>query len=201
MSPLASKEEHKRFQRHVDTVLAFVEDRCVIDPEGRVTRSDVYFSYQAWCAENGRRPVAARGVYAKLLEQFPNVSPRDVTGGRGFAGRPRGRNEPREGGKEGAGEMNETTHPHNPQNPQMFLLLPSAKREIKRGGIRIRRTCGVLRVLWASPNFGHSAGAAQQTTRAVCLARTTACLLSPLRRPNRVSPSTDRMCRDHSAKE
>jgi putative DNA primase/helicase len=84
--PTSVKEEHKRFQRHVDTVLAFVEDRCVIDPEGRATRSDVYFSYQAWCAENGRRPVAAHNVYAKLMQQFPSVSPRDLTGGRGFAG-------------------------------------------------------------------------------------------------------------------
>lgn len=44
----------QRYRSDCDTVLAFIEDRCLLRPKASTEAKDVYASYREWCELNGR---------------------------------------------------------------------------------------------------------------------------------------------------
>jgi len=84
--PASVKGEAARFQEHVDTVIAFLGDSCEVDLTAWTSRRELYTAYTRWCGANGRRPLASRNVYSKLLEQLPSLTERPRQGVRGFTG-------------------------------------------------------------------------------------------------------------------
>lgn len=84
--PASVKDELTRFRSHVDTVMAFITDSCELDLSAWTPRRELYPAYTKWCAANGRRPLASRNVYAKLLEHLPSLVERPHQGVRGFTG-------------------------------------------------------------------------------------------------------------------
>lgn len=62
------------------SVMVFIADSCELDLTARTPRCELYPAYTKWCAANGRRPIASRNVYAKLLEHLPSLVERPHLG-------------------------------------------------------------------------------------------------------------------------
>lgn len=54
------------YQAEMDTFSQFLEQRCVIEPEGWITASDLYADYKAWSDEAGEKPVS-QTKFGRLL--------------------------------------------------------------------------------------------------------------------------------------
>lgn len=56
LPPRAVLEHVQAYRREMDTLAAFVEERCVLEPGASVERRDLYIAYGRWCEENGYTP-------------------------------------------------------------------------------------------------------------------------------------------------
>lgn len=63
---LAATAEYRQEQDHVGR---FIEDRCDLGAEWKVTARDLRGAYEAWCQENGERPWSARAMAPQLAER------------------------------------------------------------------------------------------------------------------------------------
>jgi putative DNA primase/helicase len=66
--PGSVAEAGRLYRERIDTVSTFVEERCLIEAEARVSRTELYAAYRTWCTENGRIPVSQQ-VFGPRLRQ------------------------------------------------------------------------------------------------------------------------------------
>ena len=58
----------KEFMAHANPLIAFIEERCVDDPEGRTPLSDFREAMKIWAKEQGTRRVPADKRLKRKLE-------------------------------------------------------------------------------------------------------------------------------------
>lgn len=63
MEPESVKATVKDYEKKNDRVGLFLEERCEMDPEARISRSDLYTAYKSWCRTNGVNPKSAQKFY------------------------------------------------------------------------------------------------------------------------------------------
>ncbi|WP_138933934.1 phage/plasmid primase, P4 family [Roseovarius arcticus] len=56
--PETIKQEAARYMVSSDMIQSFIEDECVLDPEGSVTASRLYSKYQRWSQSNGTKAIS-----------------------------------------------------------------------------------------------------------------------------------------------
>lgn len=76
----------ERFRLDADSVAAFLVERCVIEPDARVGRPDLYGVYDRWCREANRGALSRQRFNARLEELVPSVAERVVQGTRYWVG-------------------------------------------------------------------------------------------------------------------
>jgi putative DNA primase/helicase len=57
------------YRSEMDTLAAFFEDRCVIDPKATVPATPLYRSYQRWCDDSGEASESQKRFSSRLLER------------------------------------------------------------------------------------------------------------------------------------
>jgi putative DNA primase/helicase len=73
------------FRVHADSVAGFIEDECGTGADFEVVKSALARAYRAWCAENGRAPLATHRFNDRLT-QLVSVQPKTVQGTRYWRG-------------------------------------------------------------------------------------------------------------------
>lgn len=68
--PRNVRDATERFREHADPVVAFLSERCAVEPEGFVSRPALKGEYDSFCEGNGSRPLSA----IKLYEHLPNAA-------------------------------------------------------------------------------------------------------------------------------
>jgi len=68
----------KDYKGRNDTVVAFVQERCVVEKGYRISRTRWYEAYKAWCEENSLRHLSRMKAYRRLRAEF---SPSEPKGG------------------------------------------------------------------------------------------------------------------------
>jgi putative DNA primase/helicase len=66
--PDSVRAAHDRYRRAVDSVAAFVNERCELDRDHAVSRDWIRNVYDAYCANEGFKPLGRNRFYAKLRE-------------------------------------------------------------------------------------------------------------------------------------
>jgi putative DNA primase/helicase len=74
-----------------NNVHRFVAEQCYLAADGRVTKSDLYAEYAAWCRRNGEMPFGNKNFTQLMRQRHPQLAEQNVrpTGGypeRGWAG-------------------------------------------------------------------------------------------------------------------
>jgi putative DNA primase/helicase len=73
-----------QFEELGSPVREFIKDCCLIDPEARIPKADLYTKWKEWCAQNGHDHVGDLAQFSKnLIAAEPSIRP----------------SQPREGGK------------------------------------------------------------------------------------------------------
>lgn len=86
-NPESVQEAHRDYRITLDTVSAFIDDECDLHPDAFTSRKQLYNAYRHWCEDEGRKPLAAKNVYAHLRRDYRGqVDDSAQTGTRGFAG-------------------------------------------------------------------------------------------------------------------
>jgi putative DNA primase/helicase len=67
--PTEVKTATADYQREMDLVGDFLEERCTAEPARSVSRAQLYQTYSAWCEAAGERPVGTRGFAERLRER------------------------------------------------------------------------------------------------------------------------------------
>jgi putative DNA primase/helicase len=74
------------YRQDMDTVAAFLEDRCYFTPEAK-TSGELYHAYKDWCQSNGEHPMNAKALGMRLLDRSQLEQTRvGSAGSRGWAG-------------------------------------------------------------------------------------------------------------------
>jgi putative DNA primase/helicase len=60
------------FRTAVDSAAAFVFEDCVLSPEERIARPELYLAYRAWCERVTRLPLSARKFNERVKTLLPN---------------------------------------------------------------------------------------------------------------------------------
>lgn len=69
-TPGAVVEATEKYRSEQDSIGNFLADACILDPNARVTRSQLRRAYDLWCQEEGERyPLSARAFAAALRER------------------------------------------------------------------------------------------------------------------------------------
>lgn len=73
-----SKELLELYKRESSSVLTFIEDQCIIRPNVRVDRSQLYSEYKTWCQDNGFKPSSQRSFNNEIEANFKGKVWRDL---------------------------------------------------------------------------------------------------------------------------
>ena len=68
-SPAAVREATAEYRSEMDTIAAFLEDRCVIEPRASLSAKDLYAAYLDWCSENNEKAASQRTLGLKLKDR------------------------------------------------------------------------------------------------------------------------------------
>jgi len=71
--PASVEESLREYRTEVDSVAAFVGERCVVDESAKVPASALYTAYKAYCDETGAKPVSNRR-FKQRLESIANIA-------------------------------------------------------------------------------------------------------------------------------
>jgi len=80
----SSLEAIEDYQRECNSALDFLQENCAIDPNGWISRTELYDRYKAWSTDSGRKPLSHR-EFAKSLKTS-NVREVRHGDGRGWGG-------------------------------------------------------------------------------------------------------------------
>jgi putative DNA primase/helicase len=61
----------EQYKADVDSVLGFVEEACVIDPEKKCIKKVLFQAYKTWCEEWGLKSLGRTIFYRRLSEHYP----------------------------------------------------------------------------------------------------------------------------------
>ena len=85
--PASVREAKEQYSRDVNTVAAWCEECVELDPDSTVSRREVRTSYERWCEDEGRPPLAAGRQYERILAKYgEQVTEFKTNGSRGFKG-------------------------------------------------------------------------------------------------------------------
>jgi putative DNA primase/helicase len=73
--PTIGKEMIRDYQRANNTIVAFVEDCCELDPEASTEKQDLYMAYKQYCADYGYSALADISFFKELYAQYPKLEP------------------------------------------------------------------------------------------------------------------------------
>ncbi len=68
-----TKEELQRYRIDSNSVLSFVEDYCVLDASGEVTREDLFTKYKEYCHNAGLSPVSQKNFNKDIEGAYPTI--------------------------------------------------------------------------------------------------------------------------------
>jgi putative DNA primase/helicase len=66
--------EVNQYKIQNNSVLAFVEDCCKLDPEAESSRKEMYAAYQLYCEENGLKKPAGNSKFVSDIGNLTGVS-------------------------------------------------------------------------------------------------------------------------------
>lgn len=69
----AMRTAHEDYRRRTDTVVAFVEENCVIEMDAHQHAGPLYEDYKTWCGDSGRRPLGRQNFIEHLPASYPTV--------------------------------------------------------------------------------------------------------------------------------
>jgi putative DNA primase/helicase len=79
------RQATESYRAEMDVLAAFLDDRCILDPNTRVTSKELYQAYMSWCRDCGEEPLSQRAFGRALSER--GFTPAKLTGGtRGWVG-------------------------------------------------------------------------------------------------------------------
>jgi phage/plasmid-associated DNA primase len=82
-----TQEIMQEFKRLSDPIGAWIEDNCILDPEGFVSRKDAFENYKTYVdQELGKAPDTERRFYQRLRDMPKIKDHKTKTGARGFKG-------------------------------------------------------------------------------------------------------------------
>jgi len=84
--PPSVERARARYRQMLDTVRAFVSERCHLAAAAWADRADLYESYRDWCQRGGRFSLASHTFNAHLVQAYPMVGPRKRQGRPGWLG-------------------------------------------------------------------------------------------------------------------
>ena len=64
--PASVKEAVKVYEKRNDRVGLFLEERCELDKDAKLSRTDLYTAYKSWCRVNGVNPKSAQKFYEEV---------------------------------------------------------------------------------------------------------------------------------------
>jgi putative DNA primase/helicase len=59
----------RAYRSSMDVLADFLNDCCLIDRKAEVSNPELGKAYQAWCSDNGEKPLSARGLSLALKER------------------------------------------------------------------------------------------------------------------------------------
>jgi len=66
--PAVVKEELRKYKLQNDSVAAFIEECCCLDPKASIAKQTFYTAYKTWCEDQGLRPASQIRVKTTLLK-------------------------------------------------------------------------------------------------------------------------------------
>jgi putative DNA primase/helicase len=78
-------QELLKYKTENDSVVAFVEECCVLDDEHEIARQDLYEAYHIYCEDGGLQPTSRRTFYTRLKLEY-NLAMTRKTQGRYICG-------------------------------------------------------------------------------------------------------------------
>lgn len=60
----------REYRAEIDSVTAFLEEETAADPEGRVTKEEMYSEYRSWCVENGRNALSKYKYSSRIKREL-----------------------------------------------------------------------------------------------------------------------------------
>jgi putative DNA primase/helicase len=82
--PQAVKRATGDYRSEMDVIAAFIQNCCVVEPQGKVSTSELYEEYAGWCTQMGETPVSQKALAAALKER--GCTPGRSGGGRLWCG-------------------------------------------------------------------------------------------------------------------
>jgi putative DNA primase/helicase len=67
--PAAVSDATSTYRISNDDIAAFIDDRCLLNPNAHVVSSDLWSQWEAWCHANSQRPGTNRMLKAALQSQ------------------------------------------------------------------------------------------------------------------------------------
>lgn len=78
-----NRDELQQYREDSDSILSFVRDCCVLDPNGVVGSTEFYTAYKNYCDESGMKAYAQKTFIQGLITAYPDISrAKDTTGNR-----------------------------------------------------------------------------------------------------------------------
>jgi putative DNA primase/helicase len=78
--PPSSNEIKRRWRKETDSVAAFVRECCEVVDEPAAPTSELYFIYNSWCRQSGRR-IVAKNTFGERLKKLGYPSTRKSING------------------------------------------------------------------------------------------------------------------------
>jgi putative DNA primase/helicase len=74
LQPASARDDVEELERLGSPLRAFLEDRCVVEPDAEVAAKDLYSAWRCWCEDNGReRAGDATGFGRNLRSVLPTI--------------------------------------------------------------------------------------------------------------------------------
>ena len=68
-NPKVAKVATEEYREEMDVLGEFLQECCVIAPDGRLTAAQLYTEYSAWCSQMGERPISKRALGLRMKER------------------------------------------------------------------------------------------------------------------------------------
>ncbi len=62
-----------RYVQSADMIYSFIEDECVVTPEGKVGSKALHLEYSVWCRQNGLKPISQPQFKSELMKK-PSIT-------------------------------------------------------------------------------------------------------------------------------
>ena len=70
IAPKVVNDEVKEYHREMDSISAFIEECCVVDPNASVQSSELYNAYDSWAKVNNEYLMSSTKFSNKMAERF-----------------------------------------------------------------------------------------------------------------------------------